>query len=437
MGKCKLCGLLPNKELELMLLTESSRYIANKFDVGRTTVNKHRNQCMGVGSPTRKADKSLWEDLQSIDWTGNSGIWNTGNIDTVLDNVSYDTVLEKFGHDPKKVAIKGVLRESHKEYWSTDLEKMLWKHSYSFSVERRVEGVTDDIDVVALLQSLPKTTTAYKPAKGIPSTFVLDWADWQMGKKEGGGTEALIERLESAFASAITRIEELRATGRKLEELVIVGGGDMIEGCVIYPQQAFGIDLNRREQIRNTVAAILRGLTLLAPLFETVRVVVVPGNHGEHRIAGNRTEIGDNDDLLVFEMAQVGCANDPRFKHVSFEIASNEISIATNIRGWVYGVTHGDVYGRGAGGSVRNKVFNWFKTMAANRHPVGASDVLLTHHFHHDAMEDWGNTLWVQNPTIDGGSHYFKEYSGHETRPGMNSWVVTSSERLQDKQILR
>jgi hypothetical protein len=296
-----------------MLSTESSRHIASKFDIGRTTVNKHRNECMKA-----PGQKSAWEDLQSIDWSGSTGVWNTGSIETVLDNISHDAILEKFGHDPKKVAIKGVLRESHKEYWSTDLEKMLWKHSYSFSVERRVEGVTDDIDVVALLNSLPKTTGGSKPSKGIPSTFVLDWADWQMGKKEGGGTEALIERLESAFASAIVRVEELRSTGRKLEELVIVGGGDMIEGCVIYPQQAFGIDLNRREQIRNTVAAILRGLTLLAPLFETVRVVVVPGNHGEHRITGNRTEIGDNDDLLVFEMAQVGCANDPRFKHVSF-----------------------------------------------------------------------------------------------------------------------
>lgn len=432
MGKCKLCNLLPNADLESMLLTESSRQIASKFDVGRTTVNKHRNECMSLS-----AYKVFSDELQSINWNGNTGVWNTGSIETVLDNVSYDTVLEKFGHDPKKVAIKGVLRESHKEYWSVDLEKMLWKHSYSFSVERRVDGLTHDIDVVALLNSLPKTKTLSKPLKGTPSTFVLDWADWQMGKKEGGGTEALMERLESAFASAIVRIEELRATGRKLEELVIIGGGDMIEGCVIYPQQAFGIDLNRREQIRNTVAAILRGLTLLAPLFETVRVVVVPGNHGEHRITGNRTEIGDNDDLLVFEMAQVGCANDPRFKHVSFEIASKEISIATNIRGWVYGVTHGDVYGKGSGTGVRNKVFNWFKTMAANRHPVGASDVLLTHHFHHDAMEDWGNTLWVQSPTIDGGSHYFKEYSGHETRPGMNSWVVTTWERLQDKQILR
>lgn len=437
MGKCKLCALLPNKELESMLLTKSSRYIAERFDIGRTTVNKHRKDCSGIVMPKRTEKSMQEQERQSIEWTGNNGIWNTGNIDTVLDNVSHDAILEKFGHDPQKVAIKGVLRESHKEYWSTDLEQMLWKHSYSFSVERRAEGAVKEIDVVALLNSMPKTIGQPVPSAGVNSTFVLDWADWQMGKKEGGGTEALIERLESAFASAIVRVKELRATGRKLEELVIFGGGDMIEGCVIYPQQAFGIDLNRREQIRNTVAAILRGLTLLAPHFETVRVVAVPGNHGEHRITGNRTEIGDNDDLLVFEMAEVACSSDPRFKHVSFEIASNEISIATKVRGWVYGVTHGDVYGRGSGTGVRNKVFGWFKTMAANRHPVGAADVLLTHHFHHDAMEDWGNTLWVQNPTIDGGSHYFKEYSGHATRPGMNSWVVTASERLQDKQILR
>lgn len=437
MGKCKLCGMLPNGELESMLLTKSSRYIADRFSIGKTTVNKHRRECIGMYVP-KSTEKNMQEqERQSIEWNGNNGIWNTGNIDTVLDNVSHETILEKFGHDPKKVAIKGVLRESHKEYWSTDLEQMLWKHSYSFSVERRSEGVTDEIDAVAILSQLPKVLASYKPSKGVSSTFVLDWADWQMGKKEGGGTEALIERLESAFASAIVRIEELRATGRKLEELVIFGGGDMIEGCVIYPQQAFGIDLNRRQQVRNTVAAILRGLTLLAPMFETVRVVVVPGNHGEHRITGNRTEIGDNDDLLVFEMAQLACANDPKFKHVKFEIAEREISITTNIKGWIYGLTHGDVYGKSSGTGVRNKVFNWFKTMAANRHPVGASDVLLTHHFHHDAMEDWGNTLWVQNPTIDGGSHYFKEYSGHETKPGMNSWVVTDSERLQDKQILR
>ena len=316
---------------------------------------------------------------------------------------------------------------------------MRWKHSYLFSVKKKIaQESVEAIDAVEILKKMRTSQPIAKAnSKAVESVFVLDWADWQYGKKEGGGTITLLERLDSAFNNAVKRVEELRSIGRKLDDLVIIGGGDMVEGCVIYPNQSYGIDGNRREQVRGTVASILHGISTLAPHFKTVRIVVAPGNHGEHRINGNRTEIGDNDDLLVFEMAELACKNDPRFKHVSFEIAEREMSVTTNILGWTYGVTHGDVYGKTGGSGVRNKVFNWFKTMAANRHPVGGSDVLVTHHFHHDAQEDWGNTLWVQCPTIDGGSHYFKEFSGHDTKPGMASWVVTKTERYQDKQIMR
>ena len=437
MSNCKLCTMLPNEELAGMLLTKSSRYIAERFDVGRTTVNKHRKQCLGMYVPKSTDKKMFEEETQSIEWSGNTGVWNTGLIGSGLSDMSPEAILEQFGHDSKKVAIRGVIRESHKEYWSRDLNKMLWKHSYSFAIERKQESEDSEFDATAYIKALNSNDKKFIPNnKSVKSSFVLDWADWQFGKKEGGGTKALIERLNEAFEQAEKRVTELRSIGRELDELVILGGGDMIEGCVIYPQQAFGIDGNRREQIRGTVASILAGITKLAPMFKTVRIVVVPGNHGEHRITGNRTEIGDNDDLLVFEMAQLACQNDKRFQHVSFEIAEKEVSISTTIKGWTYGLTHGDVYGRGGGTGVRNKVFNWFKTMAANRHPVGAADVLVTHHFHHDAQEDWGNTLWVQCPTIDGGSHYFKEFSGHDTKPGMASWVVTENARFQDKQIL-
>lgn len=432
---CKICKMPQTDALVNMLEAYSGSRVAKSLGVSKTTVNDHKRKCIG------KSSLPVFEQTenQSLNWNGNTGVWNTGNIDTVLDGISHEAILEKFGHDPNKVAIRGVLRESHKEYWSRDLEQMLWKHSYSFAVERKTEQTIADVDAVSLMKQIDankKRVIVASPA-WVESTFVLDWADWQMAKKDGGGSAGLIERLQSAFDSAEERIRELRRIGRKLDELVIIGGGDLVEGCVIYPNQSYEIDDHRRGQIRNTVAMIIKGIKQLAPHFESVRVVVAPGNHGEHRIAGNRTTIGDNDDLLVFEMAQVGIESDPDYSHVSFEIAEREMSVVTNILGWVYGVTHGDVYGKSSGTGVRNKVFNWFKTMAANRHAVGGADVLVTHHFHHDAQEDWGNTLWVQCPTIDGGSHYFKEYSGHDTKPGMASWVVTREERFQDKQILR
>jgi len=434
MSKCKLCDMLPNAELESSLQSGlSAREIAGRFDIGKTTVAKHRSE-----NHVPLHAKSTDETAEVI-WTGDKGELKTGALENDINGKTHDEILREFGHDPDKVEIATVLWEKHRQYWSVDLNKMLWKHSYSFGLVKKKEKVAAEfIDAVELMNSIEaKSRPVVAQNGGTESTFCLDWADWQMAKLEGGGSAGLIERLQNAFDAAEERIGELRSIGRAVNELVIFGGGDMVEGCVIYPNQSYEIDDHRRGQIKNTVAMIIKGIKQLAPHFEKVRVVVVPGNHGEHRIAGNRTTIGDNDDLLVFEMAQLGIESDPAFSHVSFEIADREISVTTKVQGWTYGLTHGDVYGKTGGTGIRNKVFNWFKTMAGNRHPVGQSDVLLTHHFHHDAMEDWGATLWVQNPTMDGGSHYFKEATGHDTKPGMNSWVVTEQERFQDKQILR
>jgi len=434
MTKCKLCDMLPNSQLETMLHQGlSAREIASHFDLGKSTVAKHRSE-NHISSHAKQTD-----DMAEVTWRGNEGELKTGALENDINGKSHDEILREFGHDPEQVEIATVLWEKHRQYWSVDLKKMLWKHSYSFGLVKKKQTISQDaVDAVELMKSIQAKSVAIPKVKDAPSsTFCLDWADWQMAKLEGGGSAGLIERLQSAFNSAEQRILELRSIGRKLDELVIFGGGDMIEGCVIYPNQSYEIDDHRRGQIKNTVAMIIKGIKQLAPHFDTVRVVVVPGNHGEHRIGGNRTTIGDNDDLLVFEMAEVGFESDPRFSHVSFEIADREISITTKILNWTYGITHGDVYGKTGGTGIRNKVFNWYKTMAGNRHQIGQSDVLLTHHFHHDALEDWGATLWVQNPTMDGGSHYFKEATGHDTKPGMNSWVVTEQERFQDKQILR
>ena len=385
-----------------------------------------------MGAPVVKETEG-----QEVEWRGDVGTFTTGSLEQSLSGMSHEEILKLFGHDPEQVEIIGVLYERHRQYWSTDLEKMLWKHSYSFGIAKKrpvspVEGLTP----LELVKTLGLSS---KPAKtdssGAISSFGLVWADWQTGKDEGGGTEAFLERFDRCLVEAKDRIKELRKIGRALNQLVIIGGGDMVEGCFIYPNQSFGIDMNRREQIRLTVAVILKGIYELAPMFESAKIVVVPGNHGEHRINGKRTTIGDNDDLLVFEMAQVAIEQDKNMSHVSFEIAENEESIVSEVQGWKFGVTHGSVYGRGAG-AIRQKVFNWFRNMAANRHPVGMADVLFTHHFHHDACEDWGETLWVQSPALDGGSAYFRELTGHNAKSGMLSWVTTPSNRFQDKQIL-
>ena len=151
MSSCKLCDMLPNEQLSLDLLHHSNRWIAANYDIGKTTVGKHRNKCEGVYIPQKTQEAMIEEERQSINWKGDNGVWNTGLLDSALEGISHETILSKFGHDPEKVAIKGVLRESHKEYWSRDLGEMLWKHSYSFAVERKTESVVEDVDPIEIL----------------------------------------------------------------------------------------------------------------------------------------------------------------------------------------------------------------------------------------------------------------------------------------------
>lgn len=318
-------------------------------------------------------------------------------------------------------------------YWGNPQEPNVYCR---FLISDREELVSDGVDAAGILRDLrrgARRRTAKVPQGD--SAFCVSWNDWQVAKLEGGGTAGLARRLQSVFDATEARIKELRKAGRTLGSLVIIGGGDMVEGCgTIFPNQAYEIDSDRRTQIRNTVTFILAGLDRLAPLFADVTVLVVGGNHGENRINGKRTTRHDNDDCAVFEHAAEAAARDPQLSHVKFLIALDEPAKTLKVGDWILGTTHGNAF-RG-GGHIAAKAHRWFSGMAAGRHPVGDADLLLTHHYHHFASQDWGACLWVQTPSLDGGSPHFTDGSGMAAGPGMLTWVMSPESRFADPQIL-
>src|SRR5690625_7471727 len=98
---------------------------------------------------------------------------------------------------------------------------------------------------------------------------------------EVGGTAANLEREKEMVHLAIDRAQELRSIGRRLGTLVIIGGGDIIEGCTIYPNQPVNNDLTQSEQIDTAVTMILYVIDQLAAHFEEVYILATKGNHGE------------------------------------------------------------------------------------------------------------------------------------------------------------
>lgn len=307
-------------------------------------------------------------------------------------------------------------------------------------IEQAIEGEIE-IDAVGILARF-QYSSARKPfVSGVTDgdgAFVLSINDTQLGKNEGGGSVATLERMNKYTLMAEQRIEELRAAGRKLGTLVILGGGDIVEGCTIYPNQSYNLDLDRRGQINASVAMILSIIDHLARGFDRVIVLAARGNHGENRINGNRTTLYDNDDTLVFEMAKLATDRDDQLSHVEYVIAQDEPGVYVDVAGWRLATTHGDVYGKGVAGATQDKKAHaWFKNMAAGRDPLGLADVLITHHFHHDKMSDWGACLWRQTPAQDGGSEYFRQTTGEYSLPGMLTFVMTPDERYRDEAVLR
>jgi hypothetical protein len=79
---------------------------------------------------------------------------------------------------------------------------------------------------------------------------------------------------------------------------------------------------------------------------------------------------------------------------------------------------------------------SWWEKQAAGRQPIGDADVLISGHYHHFRVADWGACLWAQAPALDGGSEYWRVATGDVSQPGMLTFVMTEQQRFSDVAVL-
>lgn len=304
---------------------------------------------------------------------------------------------------------------------------------YRFAVVPSEQRIA--LDALALLGRLKRTPKARTKFTG-DASFVTSVNDWQVGKTASGlGTDHLIERLDRFFDGVMDRANDLGK--RNLGEVVVLAGGDLVEGCFIYPNQSHSIDRNRRQQMNTATELFVDYLDRITSVFERVRVVAVPGNHGENRFEGKRIDRHDNDDVKVIEDAARTVSRDPRMQGVTFMIAQDQPALTVDIQGHITALTHGHVYGKAKGVTPDQKAYEWYKNMAAGHHPVGDATVLVGNHFHHDIVKNFGSLLMIQTPAADNGSPEFADYSGTDCPAGMTTWVTTTAEKFRDYHVIR
>jgi predicted phosphodiesterase len=370
------------------------------------------------------ARKRMWQP--GVEWLGTEGTITT---DAVAGDPEWDMILRAWDLDPNEFQIvEPVLFNS----WGG--ADGLTNRQFKAKVIRRATGRTDLEPLIAqALRHKPKRRTF--TGEGALNVVL---ADWQMGKADHGGVEGTIERIIDRKQAVIDRARELRKIGRPIGHLNVLWTGDSVEGCSgHYASQTFSVELDRRDQVKITRRLLTDSLQAWAKEFESITVAAVGGNHGENRNGKGKAYTGshDNDDLAVVEqVAEILAANPDAFGHVRFAIAQDNLTLTIPSAGWILGITHGHVAHSGTG--TEGKLRQWWERQAGGRQPIGDADILVTGHYHHLRVADWGGCVWLQAPALEGGSEWWRVSMGEMSQVGMLTFVTTTEERVTDLAVL-
>jgi predicted phosphodiesterase len=317
-------------------------------------------------------------------------------------------LLSEFDLDPEQWTVTGVRRSKWQRY---DEE---WLHSYRVSVVPRspMMGFADlgqlETDILKW-----RPTKASKPTKG-DRAFVVSVGDTQWGKDAGDGSAGTVDRVMSAMESAAHRHRELKDRG--IGTIVLPQMGDCIEGLVSQGGRITGrLDLALTSQIRLGRRVLFEWVKRFAPLTDRLIIPVVPGNHDE----STRQVLTDPTDSFQIDIvSQVldMCKENPALQHVEARYPEPDNStLAVEIAGTLLGFAHGH--------QTRQTV-KWWEGQALGDTPVGNADILITGHYHHLRIENVGKRLWIQIPSLDGGSAWFRDRRGYDSPHGVVSLVV-------------
>lgn len=357
-------------------------------------------------------------------WEGEEGTVTTTPM--IGDNhPDWDAVLRVWGLDPEKFS---VVEPVLFNVWGdpTGTLNRQWKGKV---VQRATARA--GVDLEDLISEIKKHKPK-KPAATGDSAFIVALSDWQIGRGDpGDGLKEVVQRVLESIDSVERRIKELRKSGRTLGQLVVVGLGDIVEGCgdEFYAMGTFTSEADRRDQVKIARRLIRDAIARWANHFDDVLVAAVGGNHGENRRNGKAfTTFNDNDDVAVFEqVAEVFGANPEAYGHIKFVLPTHKLALTIEVQGKILGLTHGHLARNS--GNVEQKVRKWLADQALGRQ--FECDILLTGHYHHLRAVDWGSVMWLQTPAMC-NSLWFTQSTGQWAQTGTLTLTINPEHGVRD-----
>ena len=322
------------------------------------------------------------------------------------------SLLAEFDLDPTVWTVVSV-RESRWQRYDGE-----WLRAFRATLKPvMAQDAVNDADLDALCREIAK----WKPGRTVHKTsgdasFVFAVGDTQYGKDAGGGSDDTVRRVLAGYEAGVQRLRELRKIGRSIGTIVLPQLGDCIEGSASQQGRLLArSDLGVTQQVRLGRRMLMAQLKAFAPFAEHIIVPVVPGNHDEpHRL--QVTDPVDSWQVEVASAVQDACAENDALAHIEFRYPERDT-------GTLAVETHGTMLGFAHGHQSRDAV-KWWHGQATGRTAVGSADVLLTAHFHHFKAANVGPRLWLQAPSVDGGSPWFRDKTGLDSPTGFVTLVV-------------
>jgi hypothetical protein len=343
------------------------------------------------------------------------------------------SALEKQGLNPSEWTVTG-LRSSEWTMANGDLGV-----STRFSFARKCATVTSDRpaldELLAAIDSTPPAepvTLAVKNGEG--HTFIVAIGDMQFGKIDGDGVEGTLQRTIDCLNRAAERLAEYRLRFN-ITHVHVAWLGDHIEGFVSQGgANTWRTQLTLNEQIRLTRRVMLHALLVFAPLCERLTMAAVPGNHGEAvRFMGKGvTRYDDSHDTeSLIAVKDAVDLNPERFGHVEFFVPdTDELTVVVECSGTVVAHAHGHQWRPG-------KALEWWKGQAFSRSSaMHQADLLLAGHLHHEHVESDGTRTFIQVPSMESESTWFRHAKGSSGAPGLMV-LVTKDGETNTKEVVR
>ena len=366
-------------------------------------------------------DPTGWEQGVTIGQYGGTMVSRSADP---VDPAQYNDILAQLlppGFDPADYMIASDTVQVRS--WDAAIGGGVTQRFYYFRAEirRRAAAWVSDVD----LEQLKRAALKRKPSKprktGEGFALVVHLSDWQIGKGEGGGTPAAIDRIQSGLDAALAR-----AKHEKPASIVLAGLGDLVEGCDgHYPGQTFSVDLDDRDQMQIATRLLLSAIDRFAGWPITVASCI--SNHGEKRRNGKAfTGPLDSKDLeLLDRVSDVLAAAPDRYGGVRLVGPAEADPAVTllDVHGVRTAITHGHIGFTGANASAAAE--KWLGGQIKGQRPAADAELILSGHRHHMAFAEWGlRRSWLQAQALDGGSQWFASSTGAQSHPGMLTSLV-------------